>query len=150
LSAEVPPIRVLAIAGSLRKGSVNKALVRAAIQVAPPGVIVEDFGDLGDIPLFNEDIEKETPGKVKTLKAKVAAADAILMATPEYNNSVPGVLKNAIDWASRPMGDNSFEDKAPHQQAAGRDHERQDQARRVRGVHRPGHQGQREAAAGRP
>jgi chromate reductase, NAD(P)H dehydrogenase (quinone) len=111
LSTEVLPIRVLAIAGSLRKGSVNKALVRAAIQVAPPGVIVEDFGDLGDIPLFNEDIEKEVPEKVKTLKAKIAAADAILMATPEYNNSVPGVLKNAIDWASRPMGDNSFDDK---------------------------------------
>ena len=111
MSAEVPPTRVLAVAGSLRKGSVNKALVRAAIQVAPPGVIVEDFGDLDGIPLFNEDIEKQMPEKVKLLKAKIAAADAILIATPEYNNSVSGVLKNAIDWASRPMGDNSFEDK---------------------------------------
>ena len=105
------PIRVLAIAGSLRKGSVNKALVRAAIQVAPPGVIVEDFGGLESIPLFNEDVEKQPPETVKGLKAKVAAADALLIATPEYNNSVPGVLKNAIDWASRPYGDNSFEDK---------------------------------------
>jgi chromate reductase len=102
---------VLAIAGSLRKGSVNKALVRAAIKVAPSSVVVEDFGDIDGIPLFNEDIEKELPEKVKLLKAKVAAADALLIATPEYNNSVPGVLKNAIDWASRPMGDNSFEDK---------------------------------------
>jgi chromate reductase, NAD(P)H dehydrogenase (quinone) len=111
LSADHPPIHVLAIAGSLRKGSLNKALVRAAIQVAPPGVIVEDFGELGDIPLFNEDIEKEAPEAVKELKARVVAADALLIATPEYNNSVPGVLKNAIDWASRPYGDNSFEDK---------------------------------------
>jgi len=111
LSTEVPPIHVLAIAGSLRKGSVNKALVRAAIQVAPPGVVVEDFGDLGGIPLYNEDMEKQLPEKVKALKAKIVAADGILIATPEYNNSVSGVLKNAIDWASRPVGDNSFEDK---------------------------------------
>jgi chromate reductase, NAD(P)H dehydrogenase (quinone) len=102
---------VLAIAGSLRKGSLNKALLRAAIQVAPPSVAIEDFGDLDGIPLFNEDIEKELPEKVKVLKAKIVAADALLIATPEYNNSVPGVLKNAIDWASRPIGDNSFEDK---------------------------------------
>jgi len=109
--SEAPPVLVLAIAGSLRKGSLNKALVRAAIQVAPPGVIVEDFGDLDGIPLFNEDAEKPQPEKVRLLKAKIAAADALLIATPEYNNSVPGVLKNAIDWASRPAADNSFEDK---------------------------------------
>jgi chromate reductase, NAD(P)H dehydrogenase (quinone) len=111
LSTEVTPIRVLAIAGSLRKGSLNKALVRAAIQVAPSSVVVEDFGDIDGIPLFNEDIEKELPERVKLLKARVVAADALLIATPEYNNSVPGVLKNAIDWASRPGGDNSFDDK---------------------------------------
>jgi chromate reductase, NAD(P)H dehydrogenase (quinone) len=110
-AGERDPIRVLAIAGSLRKGSVNKALVRAAIQVAPPGVILEDFGGLESIPLFNEDVEKQPPETVKALKARVAAADALLIATPEYNNSVPGVLKNAIDWASRPYGENSFEDK---------------------------------------
>jgi chromate reductase len=102
---------VLAIAGSLRKGSVNKALVRAAIQVAPPSVIVEDFGGLDGIPLFNEDVEKQLPEKVRLLKAKIVAADALLIATPEYNYSVSGVLKNAIDWASRPLGDNSFDDK---------------------------------------
>jgi chromate reductase, NAD(P)H dehydrogenase (quinone) len=111
LSADHPPIHVLAIAGSLRKGSLNKALVRAAVQVAPPGVVVEDFEELDGIPPFNEDIEKDTPEAVKKLKTRVAAADALLIATPEYNNSVPGVLKNAIDWASRPYGDNSFEDK---------------------------------------
>jgi chromate reductase len=111
LSADNPPIRVLAIAGSLRKGSVNKALVRVALQVAPPGVIVEEFMELESIPLFNEDTEKQPPEAVKALKSKVVAADALLIATPEYDNSVPGVLKNAIDWASRPYGDNSFEDK---------------------------------------
>ncbi|MDA4116524.1 MAG: NAD(P)H-dependent oxidoreductase [Thaumarchaeota archaeon] len=111
MSADLPSIRVLAIAGSLRKGSLNKALVRVAIQVAPPGVIVEEFMELGAIPLFNEDIEKQPPEAVRALKARVAAADALLIATPEYNNSIPGVLKNAIDWASRPYGDNSFEDK---------------------------------------
>jgi chromate reductase, NAD(P)H dehydrogenase (quinone) len=101
----------LAIVGSLRKGSLNKALVRAAIEVAPHGVVVEDFGELDGIPLFNEDAERPQPEKVKLLKAKIFAADALLIATPEYNNSVPGVLKNAIDWASRPVGDNSFDDK---------------------------------------
>ena len=111
LSSEAKPIRVLAIAGSLRKSSLDKVLVRAAIHVAPPGVIVEDFGELGGIPLFNEDIEKQPPDAVRALKARVAAADALLIATPEYDNSIPGVLKNAIDWASRPYGDNSFEDK---------------------------------------
>ncbi len=111
MSADHQPIRVLAIAGSLRKGSYNKALVRAAIQVAPPGVVVEEFVELGAIPLFNEDVERQPPEAVRALKAKVAAADALLIATPEYNNSIPGVLKNAIDWASRPYSDNSFEDK---------------------------------------
>jgi chromate reductase, NAD(P)H dehydrogenase (quinone) len=110
-SGEKAPIKVLAVAGSLRKGSLNKALVRAAIQVAPPGVVVEDFGDLGGIPLFNEETEKHLPESVRLLKAKVVAADALLIATPEYNYSISGVLKNAIDWASRPLGDNSFDDK---------------------------------------
>jgi chromate reductase, NAD(P)H dehydrogenase (quinone) len=105
-------IRVLAIAGSLRKGSVNRALVRVAMQVAPPGVVVEDFGSLEGIPLFNEDLEVgDLPERVRLLKEKIEAADALLIATPEYNYSVPGVLKNAIDWASRPKGHNSFDDK---------------------------------------
>jgi chromate reductase, NAD(P)H dehydrogenase (quinone) len=117
--SEAAPIHVLAIAGSLRKGSLNKALVRAAVQVAPPGVAIEDFGDLDGIPLYNEDIEKPMPEKVRALKAKIAAADALLIATPEYNNSVSGVLKNAIDWASRPGGDNSFDDKPVAVMSAG-------------------------------
>ncbi len=117
--SKAAPIRVLAIAGSLRKGSLNKALVRAAIQVAPPGVVVEDFGDLGGIPLFNEDAENAQPERVRTLKEKIRAADALLIATPEYNNSMPGVLKNAIDWASRPAGDNSFDDKPVALMSAG-------------------------------
>jgi chromate reductase, NAD(P)H dehydrogenase (quinone) len=109
--SEVLPIRVLAIAGSLRKSSLNKALVRAAIQVAPPGVVVEEFVGLDAIPLFNQDFESQLPEKVKELKARIVAADALLISTPEYNFSVPGVLKNAIDWASRPQANNSFDDK---------------------------------------
>lgn len=115
---EGEPIRVLAIAGSLRKGSANKALVRAAIKVAPPGVVVEDF-DLDGIPLFNEDMEKDPPEKVRLLKAKISAADALLIATPEYNYSIPGALKNAIDWASRPAGENAFDDKPVAVMSAG-------------------------------
>jgi chromate reductase, NAD(P)H dehydrogenase (quinone) len=118
-NGEADPVHVLAIAGSLRKGSVNKALVRVAIQVAAPSIIVEDFGSLEGIPLFNEDMEKEQPESVKQLKAKIAAADALLIATPEYNYSFPGVLKNAIDWASRPAGDNSFEGKPVAVMSAG-------------------------------
>jgi chromate reductase, NAD(P)H dehydrogenase (quinone) len=111
LASEGHPIRVLAIAGSLRRGSLNKALVRAAVQVAPPGVVIEEFEGLEVIPPFNQDLEGELPEKVRELKARVVAADALLISTPEYNFSVPGVLKNAIDWASRPQGDNSFDDK---------------------------------------
>jgi chromate reductase, NAD(P)H dehydrogenase (quinone) len=110
--AKKKKVRVLAIAGSLRKGSLNRALVRVAMQVAPPGVVVEDFGSLEGIPLFNEDLEEgDLPESVRLLKEKIEAADALLIATPEYNFSVPGVLKNAIDWASRPRGHNSFDDK---------------------------------------
>jgi chromate reductase len=103
---------VLAIAGSLRRAALNKALVRAAIQVAPSSVALEDFGNIDGVPLFNEEIEKALPEKVKLLKSKIVAADSLLIATPEYNISLPGVLENAIDWASRPGGDNnSFDDK---------------------------------------
>jgi chromate reductase len=113
-------IRVLAIAGSLRKGSVNRALVRVAVQVAPPGVEIEDFGSLEGIPLFNEELEEgDLPERVRLLKQKIEAADALLIATPEYNFSVPGVLKNAIDWASRPKGHNSFDDKPVAMMSAG-------------------------------
>lgn len=104
------PITILGFAGSLRKASYNKALLRVAIEVLPKDVELEVF-DLEGIPPFNQDLEDEIPAGVKEFKAKIRAADAILIATPEYNYSIPGFLKNAIDWASRPYGDNSFEDK---------------------------------------
>ncbi len=103
-------MKVLGFAGSLRKGSFNKALLRAAVEVAPAGMEIEIF-DLEGIPPFNQDLETMPPERAKEFKAKVRAADALLIATPEANYSVPGVLKNAIDWASRPYGDNAFNDK---------------------------------------
>jgi chromate reductase len=101
---------ILGFAGSLRNGSYNKALLRAAAELLPKEASLEIF-DLEGIPPFNQELEAHMPEKVKDFKAKIRAADAILIATPEHNYSVPGVLKNAIDWASRPHGDNSFEGK---------------------------------------
>ena len=103
-------LKILGFAGSLRAGSYNKSLLRAAGELFPNGAILEIF-DLVDIPPFNQDIEMDMPSKVKEFKSKIREADAILIATPEYNYSVPGVLKNAIDWASRPYGDNPFDGK---------------------------------------
>jgi chromate reductase len=102
--------KILGFAGSLRRGSYNKALMRAARELVPEGVVLEIF-DLEGIPPFNQDLENEPADKVKEFKAKIKAADAVLIATPEYNYSIPGVLKNAIDSASRPHGDNAFEHK---------------------------------------
>ncbi|MBN1664199.1 MAG: NAD(P)H-dependent oxidoreductase [Deltaproteobacteria bacterium] len=103
-------ISILAFAGSLRKGSFNKSLLRAAAESAPPDAELEIF-DLAGIPVFNQDEENILPEKVREFKAKLRAADAVLIATPEYNYSLPGVLKNAIDYATRPSGDNSFAKK---------------------------------------
>jgi chromate reductase len=103
-------ITILGFAGSLRKNSYNKVLIRTAAELLPEEVKLEIF-DIEGIPIYNQDLEYEMPAKVKEFKAKVRSADAILVATPEYNYSVPGVLKNAIDWASRPPGDNSFDGK---------------------------------------
>jgi chromate reductase len=103
-------IKVLAFAGSLRKSSYNKALIRAAVEVAPENVVIEVF-DLEGIPLFNQEFEANPPQRVKDFKDKIRAADALLIATPEYNYSIPGVLKNAIDCASRPKADTPFEGK---------------------------------------
>jgi chromate reductase len=103
-------IKVLAFAGSLRKGSYNKALIRTAVEVAPPTVSIEVF-DLEGIPPFNQDLENNPSQKVKEFKEKIQVADALLIATPEYNYSLPGVLKNALDSASRPKQDNPLEGK---------------------------------------
>ncbi|MBI4286890.1 MAG: NAD(P)H-dependent oxidoreductase [Chloroflexi bacterium] len=103
-------VSILGFAGSLRKGSYNKAVLRAAAELLPGDATLEIF-DLEGIPPYNMDIEGAMPQYVKDFKAKIRAADAILFVTPEHNYSVPGILKNAIDWASRPYGDNSFEGK---------------------------------------
>ncbi len=103
-------IRILGFVGSLRKGSYNTALMQAALEVVPENVEIEVF-DIAGIPLFNQDSENNPPPMVKAFKAKIRAADAILIASPEYNYSIPGVLKNAMDSASRPHGDNVFEGK---------------------------------------
>jgi chromate reductase len=104
------PVKILAFAGSLRKDSYNKALIRTALEVAPKNAIIEVY-DLEGLPLFNQDLENQLPAKVIEFKAKIKDADALLIATPEYNYSVSGVLKNAIDWASRPRTDTPLEGK---------------------------------------
>jgi chromate reductase, NAD(P)H dehydrogenase (quinone) len=103
-------IKILGFAGSLRLGSYNKALLRAAVDLVPDDMHLEIF-DLEGIPPFNQDTEQNMPDKVKEFKTKIREANGILIATPEYNYSIPGVLKNAIDWASRPYGDNPFDGK---------------------------------------
>ena len=96
--------RILALAGSLRQGSYNRGLLRAAGELAPDWVKVQFF-DIGTLPFFNEDLEAPTdPEVVRQFKEAISRANAILIATPEYNGAVPGVLANAIDWASRPTG----------------------------------------------
>lgn len=96
------PIRVVGISGSLRAGSYNTAALKAAIALAPEGMTIET-AEIGDLPLYNDDVRAAGyPPAAQRLRDQLAAADAILFVTPEYNYSVPGVLKNAIDWASRP------------------------------------------------
>jgi len=98
-------MKILAFAGSLRKGSYNNSLLRAAKEVAPEGMEIEIF-DLTGIPLFNADLEAEgDPERVAVFKEAIKKADGILIATPEYNHGMTGVTKNAIDWASRPAKD---------------------------------------------
>jgi chromate reductase, NAD(P)H dehydrogenase (quinone) len=100
--------RVLAIAGSLRSGSWNRRLLEAAVECAPAGMTITVHRDLALIPLFDEDLEQRTnggPDCVRRLRCDIAAADGLLIATPEYNQSIPGVLKNTIDWLSRATPD---------------------------------------------
>ena len=92
--------QIVAFAGSLRKNSFNRGLLREVANLLPADVSLELL-DLGDIPLFNEDIEKPAPESVRVFREKIQAADALVIATPEYNHSIPGVLKNALDWGSR-------------------------------------------------
>jgi chromate reductase len=99
----VSAVRILGVSGSLRRGSHNSALLRAAKQAAPPGVALDLYDGLRSIPPFDEDLELAgVPPAVAELSERVAAADALLIATPEYNSSFPGQLKNAFDWLSRP------------------------------------------------
>jgi chromate reductase len=96
------PIKVLAFAGSLRQASLNRSLLRAAVERTPEGMSIEVF-DLKGVPLYDGDVEAAgDPEGVRAFKAAIAAADGLLIATPEYNHGVPGVTKNAVDWASRP------------------------------------------------
>ena len=105
------PVRILGIAGSLRRRSYNQGLLRAAIELTPPDIVIDTF-DIGTLPLHNEDLrEPDEPASVVALKEAIAAADAVLFVTPEHNRSIPGVLKNAIDWASRPIDSTPLNNK---------------------------------------
>jgi chromate reductase len=104
------PVRILGIAGSLRRESYNRATLRAATQLVPKGASIDIF-ELDGIPGYNQDNEQNPPAKIAELKRRIREADAILFVTPEYNYSVPGVLKDAIDWASRPYGDSAWNGK---------------------------------------
>ncbi|HVH50659.1 MAG TPA: NAD(P)H-dependent oxidoreductase [Gaiellaceae bacterium] len=105
-------MKVLAVSGSLRAGSHNTRLLRAAAEAAPEGVEVELWEGIGDLPIYSEDLEGgPLPDSVQRLRTDWAGADAILFATPEYNGSIPGGLKNAVDWASRPREDAALKNK---------------------------------------
>ncbi len=105
-------MRILAVSGSLRRDSYNTALLRTAVELAPAGVELELYDALGTLPPYNADADVEpAPAPVQDLRDRVAAADAVLIATPEYNGSMPGQLKTAIDWASRPFPESSLRNK---------------------------------------
>ncbi|MFE9612182.1 NAD(P)H-dependent oxidoreductase [Streptomyces sp. NPDC006012] len=104
------PVRILGLIGSVRTGSTNRRLAEAAVKVAPEGAEVALFEGLADIPFYNEDIDVEgsIPAAAVRLRAAAQACDAFLLFSPEYNGTIPAVLKNAIDWLSRPYGANAF------------------------------------------
>ena len=104
-------MKVLGISGSLRSESHNSRLLSAAAEMLPEGVELVRYGQLRDLPHFDEDQENDPPQVVKDLHEAIAGADAVLIVTPEYNSSIPGVLKNALDWASRPFVTNPLRNK---------------------------------------
>jgi NAD(P)H-dependent FMN reductase len=105
-------VKILALVGSLRAASVNRQIAELAAEHAPDGVTVTVYDGLGDLPFYNEDIDTENPpAAVTALRAAAAVADSTLVVTPEYNGSIPGVLKNAIDWLSRPFGNGALKGK---------------------------------------
>lgn len=106
------PVTILTLVGSLRAASLNRQLAEVAAEAPPDGVRLEIYRGLDELPFYNEDLDTaEPPAAVAALRAAAAAADAALVVTPEYNGSIPGVLKNAIDWLSRPFGDGALKDK---------------------------------------
>jgi NAD(P)H-dependent FMN reductase len=109
----MPDIKVLALVGSLRAASINRQIAELATEAAPDGVAVTIFEGLGDLPFYNEDIDNEAdvPAAVTALRSAAADSDAALVVTPEYNGSIPAVIKNAIDWLSRPFGDSALKGK---------------------------------------
>src|ERR1700760_2914494 len=113
----ISSIKILALVGSLRAASINRQIAELAAAVSPDGVTVTVFEGLGELPFYNEDIDDamnaDAPplAPVVALRAAAAAADAALVVTPEYNGSIPAVVKNAIDWLSRPFGDGALKDK---------------------------------------
>jgi chromate reductase len=110
--SSIAPLRVLGICGSLRRGSFNRALLNAAHELAPDGMHITDYEGLREIPPYDADVDAAgAPEPVAVLRRAIAEADALLIATPEYNYSIPGVLKNAIDWASRPPATTPLRDK---------------------------------------
>ena len=104
-------MRVLALSGSLRRDSLNTRLLRAAQELGGPGVEFISYESLATIPPFNQELEHRQPAEVHELRQRIEAADAVLIATPEYNGSIPGQLKNALDWVSRPRADSPFRGK---------------------------------------
>src|SRR5271170_4913618 len=110
---DMSDIKVLALVGSLRAASINRQIAELAAGVAPDGVTVTIFDKLGELPFYNEDIDNNAhvPAAVTALRAAAADADAALVVTPEYNGSVPAVVKNAVDWLSRPFGSGALKGK---------------------------------------
>ena len=104
--------KLLTLIGSLRAGSVNRQIAELVAETAPADVVLTLFDGLGDVPFYNEDLDgADVPAAAATLRAAVAAADAVLVVTPEYNGSIPAVMKNAIDWLSRPYGQSAITGK---------------------------------------